>query len=346
MESILKTDIMAHLQRNNIISKSQHGFTRGRSCATNLLEFMEPVTKAADEGKAMDIVYFDFAKAFDKVPVRRLIAKLSAAGIRGNMLRWISDWLTDRKQRVIINGKFSGWRAVLSGVLQGSVLGPVLFNIFINDIDDEATLRQILKKFADDTKVGQVIEQPADSAELQATLDRMFDWAQRWGMSFNVQKCHVMHVGRNNPHTEYTMNGEKLAATESEKDIGVIISSSLKPAEQCKKAAQTASTVLAQIQRPFHYRDRKTYVSLYKQYVRPHLEFSTQAWAPWNQNDIDVLERVQERAIKAVSGLRGRTYLERLQELGLPTLTQRRTEADMILTYKILNDKSSAFGEQ
>jgi hypothetical protein len=346
MESILKTDILAHLHNNGIITKSQHGFTRGRSCATNLLEFMEPVTAAADEGKAVDIVYLDFAKAFDKVPTQRLIAKLSAVGIRGNMLRWISDWLTDRKQRVVIGGKFSGWQAVLSGVPQGSVLGPVLFNIFINDLDDEATVRQILKKFADDTKVGQIIEGRNDSVELQATLTRLCQWATRWGMAFNVQKCHVMHVGRSNPCYEYVMNGEKLAATNSERDIGVIIASNLKPADQCKKAAQTASTVLAQIHRAFHFRDRNTYVKLYKQYVRPHLEFATPAWAPWNQGDIEVLERVQERAIKAVSGLRGRTYSERLQELGLPTLAQRRVEADMVLTYKILSDGMADYSEQ
>jgi hypothetical protein len=121
--------------------------------------------------------------------IRRLIEKLSAAGIRGNMLRWISDWLTDRKQRVIVTRRFSGWRAVLSGVPQGSVLGPILFNIFINDLDDEATVRQILKKFADDTKVGQIIEQNSDCVELQATLDGMCNLAHKWSMSFNGQNC-------------------------------------------------------------------------------------------------------------------------------------------------------------
>jgi hypothetical protein len=165
-------------------------------------------------------------------------------------------------------------------------------------------------------------------------------------MAFNVQKCYVMHIGRHNPKHEYKMNGEKLSVTENERDIGVIISNSLKQAEQCRKAAQTASAVLAQIQRAFHYRDRFTYVSLYKQYVRPHLEFATQAWAPWNQGDIDVLERVQERAVKAVSGLQGRSYHERLKELGLKSLVERREEADMVLTHKILNEGDSEYSEQ
>jgi hypothetical protein len=346
MESIIKDDILLHLKRNKIITSSQHGFTKGRSCTTNLLEFMEVVTKAADSGKAVDIVYLDFAKAFDKVPIKRLTAKLAAAGIRGNVLKWITDWLADRRQRVIVNGKFSSWRKVLSGVPQGSVLGPILFNIFINDLDDMATAKQLLKKFADDTKIGQIIESQSDVQELQATLDRLCGWATTWGMAFNVAKCHVMHVGRHNSGAEYTMNDEKLAATTKERDIGVIISDNLKQADQCKKAAQTASTVLAQIHRAFHYRDRRTYVGLYKQYVRPHLEFATPAWAPWNQGDIDTLEKVQERAVKAVSGLQSRVYSDRLLELGLPTLSHRREEADMIMAYKLISDSDTTYSEQ
>jgi hypothetical protein len=346
MESILKEDITMHLKRNRLINNTQHGFTKGRSCTTNLLEFMETVTKAADEGKSVDIVYLDFAKAFDKVPTKRLIAKLKGMGIGGSVLKWITDWLTGRTQRVVVKGKYSSWRAVLSGVPQGSVLGPLLFSIFINDLDDAATVRQLLKKFADDTKVAQVIEKPDDSVELQGTLDRLCEWADRWGMAFNVQKCHVMHVGRNNPKAEYVMNGVRLGKTETERDVGVLVSNDMKQADQCKKAAQTAGAVLGQIHRAFHYRDRFTYLSLYKQYVRPHLEFAAPAWSPWNRGDIACLEKIQERAVKAVSGLRGRTYSEKLAELGLPSLEMRRKEADMVQVYKIFHDEDSEYSEQ
>jgi Reverse transcriptase (RNA-dependent DNA polymerase) len=116
MESILKEDISDHLRRNKIITRTQHGFRKGRSCTTNLLEFMEVITKAADEGKSADIIYLDFAKALDKVPIQQLIAKMSAAGLRGNVLKWVSDWLVGRKQRVVVKGRFSTWRDVLSGV--------------------------------------------------------------------------------------------------------------------------------------------------------------------------------------------------------------------------------------
>jgi ribonucleases P/MRP protein subunit RPP40 len=245
-----------------------------------------------------------------------------------------------------VNSKFSGWRAVLSGVPQGSVLGPVLFNIFINDIDNEATCNQIIKKFADDTKIAQVLSDPSASMELQATLDRLSAWAARWGMAFNVAKCHIMHIGKHNPQNKYKMLGQNFSVFSSEKDVGVIISDTLKPSEQCKRAAQTASAVLGQILRSFHFRDRHTYVQLYSQYVRPHLEFATPAWAPWNTGDSVCLEKVQERAVKAISGLRSRIYEDRLKEIGLPSLAARREEADMLMVHKIMSNTDAQFHKQ
>ena len=313
----------------------------GKSCNTNLLEFLEKVTEAADKGKSVDIVYLNFAKVLDKVPTERLLKKLTAHGVGGKIKNWIASWLKDRKQRVTVDGKKSGWQKVLSGVPQGSVLGPVLFLIFINDLDNAATENQVVRKFADDTKVSQVIEGPDDAEELQGTLDRLCQWATDWGMAFNVAKCHVMHVGQNNPRHKYHMQGEALKTTEEERDIGVTVTVNLKPSRQCQKAAQTAHTVLAQILRAFHYRDRHVYISLYKQYVRPHLEFAVAAWSPWTKADIECLEKVQMKAARAVSGLRGRSYEERTAELKLPSLQERRRQADMAQTYKIMASEDS-----
>ena len=145
-----------------------------------------------------------------------------------------------------------------------------------------------------------------------------------------------MHVGLHNPGHVYYMNGVRLEASEKERDVGVTISSSLKPAQQCQKAAQTASAVLSQITRAFHYRDRHVFLSLYQQYVRPHLEFAVAAWAPWTQADIQCLESVQQRAVRAISGLRATTYEEKLRELGIPSLQERRIEIDMVQTFKIV----------
>ena len=148
------------------------------------------------------------------------------------MSRWIKSWLTDRKQRVNVRGKTSGWQKVWSGVPQGSVLGPVLFLIFINDLDSAVTAKQSIKKFADDTKIMQVIESEEDAAELQNTLDRLCAWARTWGMAFNEDQCHVMHVGLHNPGHVYSMNNIRLETTDKERDIGVTTCSNLKPAKQ------------------------------------------------------------------------------------------------------------------
>ena len=238
---------MHHLETNNMLRESQHGFRSGKSCNTNLIEFLDSVTAAVDRGEPVDVVFLDFAKAFDKVPHRRLCEKLRAHGIDGEIFNWIKNWLTDRRQRVVLNGKSSTWKEVLSGVPQGSVLGPLLFLIFINDLDSAATTIKWIKKFADDTKLGHTVSSAEDRAALQQALDELCRWAELWGMEFNVTKCKIMHLGRGNPRHIYTMNGLQLASTEEEKDVGVKVTSNLKPSAQCAAAAATAQGVLSQM---------------------------------------------------------------------------------------------------
>ena len=289
----------------------------------------------------MDVIFLDFAEAFDKVPLARLMEKVWAHGIRGNMLRWIKNWLTDRQQRVVLNGTFSEWMAVLSGVPQGSVLGPLLFIIFINDLDEKITGGVMASKFADDTNVRRTVTTEEERAELQEALLKLERWANMWGMEFNVSKCKLSDALRaEQPQAHYTMKGRLLEKTEEERDLGVVTTANAKPGAQCAKVAHTAQAVLGQISRDFHFRDKDIFLGLYKQYIQPHLKFSIQAWAPWCQKDKELLENVQKRAVRMISGLKSEDYEDRLKELGLTSLEERRHRADMALVHSVMHGHS------
>ena len=214
LESILRDHILSHLQEYNLIRKSQHGFLPHRSCLTNLLEFLEEITRLIDEGHSLDVMFLDFSKAFDKVPHARLMLKVRAHGILGSVANWIEEWLRNRKQRVVLNGRESDWTDVLSGVPQGSVLGPILFLIYINDIDNALDcVTTFMKKFADDTKLASVVDDSAQCQKLQEQIDSLVQWAEIWQMSFNLDKCVVMHLGHRNSGHEYHINGGTLGVT-------------------------------------------------------------------------------------------------------------------------------------
>ena len=343
MESIIRDDIVNHLNRNMLIRTSQHGFMFSKSCQTNLIEYLDTLTKLVEAGHSVDIIYLDFAKAFDKVPHQRLLLKLQSHGVTGKLLAWISAWLTGRVQRVVLNGEASEWVPVTSGVPQGSVLGPICFVVFINDLDEVVDLvHGFIYKFADDTKYGRIISNDEDRAALQRDIDKLLEWAEKWQMDFNAVKCKVLHVGRKNEGFNYTMGGYApagtiLEAVDKEKDIGVIIHKSLKPTSQCTKAAATANSILGQMSKTVHYRDKKVWIGLYKTFVRPHLECSVQAWSPWLKADIETLEKVQMRAVNMVLGLRGKSYEEKLKEVRLLSLYDRRVRGDAILVWKVLH---------
>ena len=171
IESIIRDAIVQHLEHNNLIYNSQHGFRSGRSCLSNLLTFLDKLTECWDRGENVDVIYTDFAKAFDKVPHQRLLTKLKSHGIGGKVLNWISSWLGNRAQRVCMNGFSSLWRAVVSGVPQGSVLGPILFLIFINDID--IGLVNWILKFADDIKIFGKVDSMEEAVSLQSDVDKL-----------------------------------------------------------------------------------------------------------------------------------------------------------------------------
>lgn len=334
MESLLKDVIVEHLSKFSLIKDSQHGFTKGRSCLTNLLEFMEDVTLNIDQGKPVDIVYLDFAKAFDKVPYKRLFRKLGAHGIGGNILQWIESWLSGRRQKVGVDGAYSNWRDVVSGVPQGSVLGPVLFIIFINDLDSDVISK--LGKFADDTKLGRGISDQDDIEIMRNDLDKIFQWSVDWQMSFNTDKCTVIHMGKNNNEAEYKMGDKILKKSTVERDLGVLIDCSGKASEQCALAAKKANAVLGMIKRNISFKSKDNIVRLYKSLVRPRLEYCVQAWCPYVRKDVEMLEKVQRRATKMIEGYGNLKYEDRLMKTGLISLEKRRARGDLIQVFKII----------
>ena len=231
--------------------------------------FLEDVTKWLDEGSPVDIIYLDLKKAFDKVPHQRLLLKLKAHGIGNGMINWIEKWLIGRRQRVVVDGEVSNWKAVLSGVPQGSVLGPILFLIYINDLDDDITSKVL--KFADDTKVFRKIKSDADRQHLQDDLNKLIEWSEKWQMLFNFVKCKCLHTGHGNEDAQYTMGDTVLNTTLKEKDLGLTISADMKVSEQCGIAAAKGNQILGLIRRNIVYKEKEQIIPLYKTIVRPHL---------------------------------------------------------------------------
>lgn len=339
LEGVLKTRIVRHLEDNGLLLDSQHGFRAGRSCLTNLLEFYHKMFEKYDRSGVVDVIFLDFQKAFDKVPHRRLMVKVRALGIRGRVAQWLEEWLRGRKQRVMVSGTASAWSDVTSGVPQGSVLGPLLFLIYINDIDISLVTR--ISKFADDTKLGVDAANGEEVEELRRDLGLIGEWSDRWQMPFNTGKCSVLHVGRANVRTTYHLCGDVLSSKEKEVDLGVIVNSDFKFGEQCIAAERKAQKVLGYVKRLFTHRNRRVVMTLYKTLVRPLLEYACQFWSPTYRRDVDRLERVQMRATRLVPELRHYGYERRLVALDLMTLEQRRLRGQLIETYKIMRGHST-----
>jgi hypothetical protein len=294
---------------------------------------LDKVTGCVDAGSNVDAIFLDFAKAFDKVPHERLLLKLKSHGIEGKIAKWIREWLRDREQRVCIGGERSGWRKVTSGVPQGSVLGPVLFLIYINDLDNG--VRNWILKFADDTKIFGAVDSDGNRKGLQEDLDNLVRWSEEWQMLFNTSKCKVMHIGKKNQQGKYSMNGKELEVVQHERDLGIDISNDLKVSTQCMQAYSRANRMLGLIKRTICNKSREIMLQLYKTLVRPHVEFCTAAWMPHYKKDKELIEKMQHRFTRMIVGMKGMEYDRRLDELGLWSLEERRNRSDLIEVYKM-----------
>ena len=247
-----------------------------------------------DEGSRVDVIYLDFQKAFDKVPHQILILKLKSHGMGNSIINWIEQWLTDRRQRVVVDGEVSSWKSVLCGVPQGSVLLPIILLVYIDDLEEVITGN--ILKFVDETKLFRKTKEIGDKQKLQEDIDKLVRWSEKWHMLFNCGKCKCIHTGPGNTGMNYEMGGTILSNTVKEKYLGVSMNANMKVSGQCRIAASKGNQVLGMIRRNITYKEKSLTVPLYKANVRPHLEYCIQAWSPYPRKDIDMLEKNTEES--------------------------------------------------
>ena len=340
MERVINDTLLKYASSHNLISKRQHGFLARHSTSTNLLESTYDWTLALDCRKPVDVVFIDFSRAFDSVVHTKLLYKLNSVGITGKLLSWITSFLTDRTQCTVIEGFRSAVTNVISGVVQGSCLGPVLFILFVNDVTKIFSGSSVCSMYADDIKLYTVLNVDLLNLDMSLNLSRLYEWASYWQLEINPGKCQTLHLGLKNPVLTYEIGDNKIANYDEVKDLGVITDSMLKYSAHINTIVTKAFQRLGLIRHGFLSRDRKLLVKAYVTYVRPVLEYSTCTWSPVYKKHIDLIERVQRHFTKMISGLYDLSYPERLAITGLDSLELRRLKFDLIMYYKIINDQT------
>jgi len=338
---------MVHYNKHHFLSDYQHGFRSGYSCETQLLTTVEDIHRGLDSGSCYyDLIILDFSKAFDKVAFNRLLFQLRKSGNNDKLLLWIQNWLTHRTQKVVVDGEHSRSEPVASGVPQGTVLGPLFFLVYINDINKE--VESTLRLFADDSLLYRQIKSPEDQNILQRDIDKLSNWANLWQMKFNIKKCHVLRIKRSRrntrsqsePECTYSMAGVEMTEVEHHPYLGVELDNALSWDIQLKNVKSKSTRVLNMIRRNFSLGTtldiRK---ALYFSLIRPHLEYASAVWDPHHKIKIDNLERVQSQAARFATKKYGRTdsVTAMRRELGWNTLQERRFVQRQSLMYKAHN---------
>jgi hypothetical protein len=331
IESLIWEKVIPFLIENNRIGKHQHGALKHRSTVTSLLDSLNRWTEAFDEPSVpgIDVLYLDFQKAFDSVPLRRLLSKLEHAGIRDRLLSFFRAFLLARKQRVVLNGHVSNWKDVVSGIPQGTLSGPFSFLVFIDDlpgsIDNHTTL------FVDDVKIDRVIHSRLDCISLQNSLDCLQEWCDDFLLTPKPSKCAVLRI---RPKLDYTyrLRGTPLPVVSKVKDLGVWISSDLKSNCHIDYIEAKANRCIGLIKRCVLSRSVDVILALFKGLVRPLLEYASSAWSPVYTGLIERLERVQRRCLRLARDI---------DSARTSKLWERRETIDLINCFKIIAGASN-----
>jgi len=339
LDSIICTHLCSYLTTNNIISNYQHGFRLGRSCSTNLIIFNNYTLNNLNSGYPVDTFYLDFRKAFDSVPHNLLLHKLHLLGMHPRALGWFSNWLHGRTQAVSIANAISSYTSVSSGVIQGSVLGPILFLIYINDLPNVLGFLNILM-FADDTKLYHSINSDSDQILAQIDLSAVCNWCIKWGLSLNLTKSCVMHYGRTNRNLEYSINSQPLATVFEIKDLGIFYTNDFKSALHVAHVTKTCNRIYALTRRVFTNHSVKLIMTIYKMLMQPIINYCNIIWSPHLRGDIHTLEGVLRRMSKLPPNLRNLPYEDRLRLIGFTKgIMGYHQRGALILIYKILNNQ-------
>ena len=353
-EHVMVSHIMGHLERHNALYKFQHGFRSRLSCESQLTEFYHDLVSNTYDGNQTDVLVMDFSKAFDKVGHQRLLEKVTRYGITGPTKRWVAQFLSGRTQTVVLDGHRSDTVPVTSGVPQGSVLGPCLFLLYINDMAEK--LNCTVRLFADDTIAYLAIGGPNDAAALQCDLDLLASWEQTWQMEFHPDKCQVLRVSRKRKENviaaSYTLHGHTLKVVDHVKYLGVTLSGDLKWNHHIGNAVNKANSTLGMLKRNIKVGCRATKSAAYQALVRPHLEYSSCVWDPPPISDkrtkglADKVEGVQRRAARWCFNKYRRwpeviSVSNLVKQLNWPLLTHRRLVARLALMYKMSTGMSN-----
>ena len=340
-EHILCSHIRGHLDDKGILTPANHGFRKDHSCESQLLLTTHELLKHRDAKRQVDIGILDFSKAFDTVPHKRLLNKLRLYGIHGSVFRWIESFLTNRRQLVVCDGTKSEYSPVTSGVPQGTVLGPLLFLLYINDMPSVVDSGTSVRLFADDALVYRVINNIEDQEVLQQDLIRLETWAKSWGMIFNPSKCYMMHIGRGrNILTHmYQLCGTILGSVTSEKYLGVYLTHDLKWDHHINQVTTKAARKLGFSRRNLRGAPAECKKLAYIALVRSGMEYASIIWDPHTNTNSDKLEKIQRSAARWVLSSYSRTtsVTSLLEQLKLEPLQTRRRIQRLAFIYKILN---------